>query len=199
MMNIYFRREFLRLPLLLFFFFFSTTSLFYGQKSISYKEVKKTNDPAKIAAFLKSNPQHPGNAELKHKLVELINSSDYQVAKPEIKPIPRTELKKKLEKKIETATNDADAQKAAQLLTHLFNNDPNRKEAYVQIENTSKCNLIIKFEGKDFYQLNVPAQGKNYILVKRGKYKLSTLVCNTKYEETQNLTSDIVIRLNHKK
>lgn len=84
----------------------------------------------------------------------------------------------------------------AAMLTHLFNNDINKSEAYVNIKNRSSCNLIVKISGKKYYNLSVPAKGENFILVDKGEYVLTTMVCDAKYSSLKKITQDIEIALN---
>ncbi|WP_326981154.1 DUF6759 domain-containing protein [Chryseobacterium sp. MYb264] len=86
--------------------------------------------------------------------------------------------------------------KTAKMLTHLFNNDPTDKEAYINIRNRSKCNLIVKITGKKYYNLDVPASGQNFILIDKGEYVLTTMVCDAKYSSLKNINKDIEIELN---
>ncbi|SMO86267.1 hypothetical protein SAMN06265171_109118 [Chryseobacterium rhizoplanae] len=84
----------------------------------------------------------------------------------------------------------------AAMLTHLFNNDINKSEAYVNIKNRSSCNLIVKISGKKYYNLSVPAKGENFILVDKGEYIMTTMVCDAKYSAPKKITQDIEIALN---
>ena len=86
--------------------------------------------------------------------------------------------------------------KTAAMLTHLFNNDPLDKEAYINIKNRSKCNLIVKISGKKYYNLDVPANGQNFLLVDKGEYVLTTMVCDAKYSSLKRISKDIEIELN---
>ncbi|MBB6372687.1 DUF6759 domain-containing protein [Chryseobacterium shigense] len=86
--------------------------------------------------------------------------------------------------------------KTAAMLTHLFNNDINKNEAYVNIKNKSSCNLVIKISGKKYYNLTVPAKGQNFILIDKGEYVLTTMVCDAKYSSIKKVTQDIEIALN---
>ncbi|AZA80941.1 hypothetical protein C1637_10945 [Chryseobacterium lactis] len=86
--------------------------------------------------------------------------------------------------------------KTAAMLTHLFNNDINKSEAYVNIKNRSGCNLIVKISGKKYYNLSVPAKGENFILVDKGEYVLTTMVCDAKYSSLKKISQDIEIALN---
>jgi Flp pilus assembly protein TadG len=86
--------------------------------------------------------------------------------------------------------------KTAAMLTHLFNNDANKNEAYINIKNRSSCNLIVKISGKKYYNLSVPAKGQNFILIDKGEYVLTTMVCDAKYSSLKKITQDIEIALN---
>lgn len=86
--------------------------------------------------------------------------------------------------------------KTAAMLTHLFNNDINKNEAYINIKNRSNCNLIVKISGKKYYNLSVPAKGQNFILIDKGEYVLTTMVCDAKYSSIKKVTQDIEIALN---
>ncbi|MDQ1097824.1 MULTISPECIES: DUF6759 domain-containing protein [Chryseobacterium] len=86
--------------------------------------------------------------------------------------------------------------KTASMLTHLFNNDPMDREAYINIKNRSKCNLIVKISGLKYYNLEVPANGQNYLLVEKGEYVLTTMVCDAKYSSLKKINKDIEIELN---
>ncbi len=87
--------------------------------------------------------------------------------------------------------------RTAAMLTHLFSTDPNNTEAYINIRNKSKCNLIVKFSGKKYYNLDVPANGQNFILIDKGNYVLTTMVCDAKYSSVKKISKDIEITLNN--
>lgn len=86
--------------------------------------------------------------------------------------------------------------KTAAMLTHIFNNDINKNEAYINIKNRSSCNLIVKISGKKYYNLSVPAKGENFILIDKGEYVLTTMVCDAKYSSLKKITQDVEIALN---
>ncbi len=183
------------LYLLCFMFSFSA----YAQK-YTVAQVEKTDNPQIIANFIKHNPNHPKTPEFKRKLFAVINNKktpaqQAKVAKPEVTPLTKQKLKSDVKKDVgRDGVNDKNKATAA-LLTHLFNNDPNRREAYIQIENKSKCNMIVKIAGKKFYNLNVPANNKNFILVNKGTYNITTNVCDAKYSSRKDVNRDIVITL----
>lgn len=67
------------------------------------------------------------------------------------------------------------------VLNALFDNDPNSKESIVLIENRSGCNMIMRIEGigNTKYRLAVPAKNDNTIVISKGDYLFSSLVCGT--------------------
>ncbi|MDN5578486.1 MAG: hypothetical protein L0G11_03930, partial [Chryseobacterium sp.] len=167
-------------------------------------QVENSTDPQVIATFIKNNPNHPKIPEFKRKLIAAINnnkpaSQKAASAKPNVQPISTAKLKNDIKKDVaKDGVNDKN-KRTAELLTHLFNTDPSTKVAYIQIINRSKCNLIVKISGKRFYNLDVPAKSQNYILVDKGNYTLTTMVCDAKYTSAKNVSKDIVVTLNSSK
>lgn len=126
------------------------SSLIYSQ-NYTVEQMEKTNDIKVVANFIKNNPNHPKTPEFRRKLYAMLNGGNPEIAKPTITP---------MQKKTTATSNKGDAKnrgevseenkKTAELLTHLFNNDPAKKEAYIHIKNLSKCNLLVKISGKNF-------------------------------------------------
>lgn len=185
--------------LLLFFI-----SVFCYSQKVTLEQAEKSNDLTVVSAFIKQNPDHPRVPEFKRKMVAIMNndlssSQKKTIAKPEIKPINKEEIKSDVKKSTGSGSKSSTSsqnQKTADMLTHMFNNDPNSKEAYVQIVNKSKCNLIVKISGKKFYNLTVPANNQNFILIDKGSYTLTSSICDAKYSSTKKISQDISITLN---
>ncbi|MGC4130276.1 MAG: hypothetical protein QM564_12135 [Bergeyella sp.] len=178
----------------------------FSQKVLTYQQVENTSDVTLIAQFIKENPTHPKNGELKRKMMTLMNTNDSPeaktVAKPEIKTVSSKTMKKEIvksNKNVSSGSTSEKNKKTAEMLTHLFNNDPNKKEAYIQIVNNSKCNMVMKISGKKFYNLNIPSKNQNFILVDKGSYTLTSLVCNAKYSSSKSINKDISITINDPK
>lgn len=185
----------------LYFLFFFASLLACRQSKYTVAEVEKSTDPKVIANFIKFNPNHPKTPEFKRKLFSAINSekpsaAKAAVAKSVVKPISTEKIKIAVKKDVARDGSNDKNKRTAELLTHLFNTDPNSKNAYVQIVNKSKCNLIVKISGRKFYNLDVPARNQNYILVDKGSYTLTTSVCDAKYSSQKNINKDIVVTLN---
>lgn len=190
------------------------------------EEAESTAEPRIIAGFIKQNPGHAKNDDLKRKLINIIMADNSIEAKPTIRPLSKDKIEKivnnselnkgkTLASNTKTATTpertvsyagmsssskksepSAEAKKTASYLTHLFNNDPNDNEAYINIKNKSKCRLIVKISGKKYYNLDVPANGQNFVMVEKGEYVLTTSVCDAKYSSLKKVTRDIEIQLN---
>ena len=179
--------------LLLILLVFST--LLFSQTSQELDKAMLSKDPNVIAEFIKKYPNNKNTPFLQRKL-NSISGTGNAAAKPSIQPLNTEKLEKQVEKSEAKGEPDAKAKRTAEVLTHLFNNDPNKKDAYVLIRNKSECNLIVKFEGKKFYNLDVPKMGENYILVQKGTYRITTMICNAQYASVKNVTQDIEINLN---
>lgn len=179
--------------LLLILLVFST--FLFSQTSQELDKAMLSKDPSVIAEFIKKYPNNKNTAFLQRKLNSMAGSGN-AAAKPSIQPLNTEKLEKQVEKSEAKGEPDAKAKRTAEVLTHLFNNDPNKKDAYVLIRNKSECNLIVKFEGKKFYNLDVPKMGENYILVQKGTYRITTMICNAQYASVKNITQDLEINLN---
>ncbi len=165
---------------------------------VSVFEAKRTTDRAVVEKFIRDNPNHPAVTELKQKALSMKYGGNPQIAKPTVTTMTENKIEKT--SKVGTSATKGEpseqAKNTAAILTSLFNNDPNKKEAIVQFVNKSKCNLIIKISGKKFYNLTVPSNGQNYILVDKGSYNVSTSICDAVYNQNKALTKDVIITLN---
>lgn len=185
-----------------FYFFAFFISVFtFAQSTYTVAQVEQSSDPQVIANFIKANPNHPKTPEFKRKLIAVINSDKTPkqqptIATPTVKSINTEKLKTVIKKDVAKDGSNDQHKRTADLLNHLFNTDPSSKTAYVQIVNRSKCNLIVKISGKKFYNLDVPANNQNFLLVDKGSYTLTTSVCDAKYSSTKNIGKDIVVTLN---
>ena len=186
---------------ILYLFVFFVSVLAFSQSKYTVAQVEKSTDPQVIANFIKYNPDHPRTPEFKRKLFAAMNNNKAPaakaaVAKPSVAPISTKKLATSIKKDVAKDGSNDKHKRTADLLNHLFNTDPSSKTAYVQIVNKSKCNLIVKISGKRFYNLDVPANNQNFILVDKGSYTLTTSVCDAKYTSKKNIGKDIVVTLN---
>ncbi|MBW8524704.1 hypothetical protein K0U91_08360 [Chryseobacterium chendengshani] len=184
-------------------------------------EAETSNEPRIIAGFLKQNPGHARTDFFKKRLITIIMADNSPEAKPTIKPLSKDKIEKIVsnnelnkgkdvtvnkspEKNVNFASVGSVSKKSeasdknkrtAAMLTHIFNDDPSDKEAYINIKNRSNCRLIVKISGKKYYNLDVPAKGQNFVLIDKGEYVLTTMVCDAKYSSLKKITKDIEIQL----
>ena len=164
-------------------------------EKLTAAQAQMSNDPKVIATFIKDNPGDPGVADLRIKLVQLITPANDIAAKPRVVPLTKGKLVKEVRADLKDGVNDK-SKMAAKVLNHLFDNSPNKREAYVQIVNRSACNLIVKFSGKgNYYNLDVKANNQSYILIDKGNYLVTTSICDAKYSSAKNINKDIAITL----
>lgn len=176
-------------------FFLVSVSIF---SQVSVFEAKKTTDRAVVEKFIRDNPKHPAVPELQKRLPSLSYSGGSStIAKPTITQMTENKIEKtsKVGTVAAKGQPSEQAKNTAAVLTSLFNNDPNKKEAIVQFVNKSKCILVIKISGKKFYNLTVPANGQNYIMVEKGSYNVTTSICDAIYNQNKALTKDVIITL----
>jgi hypothetical protein len=91
--------------------------------------------------------------------------------------------------------------KTVKVLNSLFDNDPNSKESIVMIENKSDCNMIMRIEGVGYskYRLAIPAKDDNAIVVAKGDYLFSSIVCGTQYTSQKTVQRSIIVSLGSSK
>lgn len=83
------------------------------------------------------------------------------------------------------------------ILNSLFDNDPNSKESIVLIENKSDCNIIMRIEGvgNTKFRLAIPRKAQNTIVVTKGDYLFSSLVCGAQYASQKTIQKAIMVSL----
>lgn len=91
------------------------------------------------------------------------------------------------------STKDKDQDIA--LLNHLFSNDKNKKSAYLQVKNLSKCPISLQIKGRKNYTLDIPAKEDGHLLIAKGTYTLSGKICHANYHQKKNLTKDVILKL----
>lgn len=89
--------------------------------------------------------------------------------------------------------------KTVKLLNSLFDNDPNSKEAIVMIKNNSDCNMIMRMEGIGYqkYRLAVPAHTEHSIVLPKGDYLFSSVVCGAQYASQKTIDKAIMVSLSN--
>ncbi|UFH33836.1 hypothetical protein LNP04_09090 [Chryseobacterium sp. C-71] len=87
--------------------------------------------------------------------------------------------------------------KTVKILNSLFDNDPNAKECIVMIENKSDCNIIVRIEGigNTKYRLPVPAHGDNSMVIQKGDYLFTSIVCGAQYASQKTIQKPLMVAL----
>jgi hypothetical protein len=87
--------------------------------------------------------------------------------------------------------------KTVKILNSLFDNDPMSKECIVLIENKSDCNIIVRMEsvGNTKYRLAVPAHNESSIVIEKGSYLFTSLVCGAQYASQKTIERPIMVSL----
>ncbi|WP_343660012.1 DUF6759 domain-containing protein [Chryseobacterium sp.] len=87
--------------------------------------------------------------------------------------------------------------RTVKILNSLFDNDPNVKEAIILIQNKSDCNIIVRMEGVGTtkYRLAVPAHGEGSIVIEKGQYLFTSLVCGAQYASQKTIERAIMVAL----
>ena len=87
--------------------------------------------------------------------------------------------------------------KTVDLLNSLFDNDPNSKTVIVMVENKSDCDMIIRMEGTGHtkYRLPIPSKSENSIVIEKGDYLFTGLVCGAQYASQKSVQKAIMVSL----
>lgn len=87
--------------------------------------------------------------------------------------------------------------KTVQILNSLFDNDPMSKECIVLIENKSDCNIIVRMEGigTTKYRLAVPSHNESSVVVTKGDYLFTSIVCGAQYASQKTIQKPLMVAL----
>jgi hypothetical protein len=178
-------------------FLISASSVFAQTKEETDK-IMRSQDPKEISAFVKKYPNNPNANFLSNRLKNLAPAQSPK-AKPVIQPLNTEKLSKEVEKKVEKGKADANTERTVNLLNNLFSTDRNKSEVFVMIKNNSNCNLIVKVDGKTFFNLDVPKKGDNYLFYQKEHIKLLPKFVMPTINLQKILTEDTQIVLGIKK
>lgn len=174
-------------------------------------DILKSTNIKEIENFLRvAHPDDPRRSVLKPKLISLRNSTwmkagktSFASLKPVVTEIPRSVAQQKDNAETEEFRKLLDEnsgnhqKKTVKLLNQLFNNDVSNKEAILLLQNNSDCNMIVRIQGEDYYNLAVPAHGENSVVIKKGDYQLNSNVCDVRYSSTKNIAKNMLVILNN--
>lgn len=176
-----------------------------------YADILSTKNTSLIEDFLEnSNKNDSRRAILKSRLIALKNAELQKkttaarqlVAKPIFTEIPQNyrsnsgeaaEFKSLMQ---ENSTSEHQ-QKTVKLLNAMFDQDISSKEAILLVQNKSDCNMILRLEGKGFYNLAIPMHSENSLVLPKGDYNLSSNVCDVKYNSTKKIVKNMMVTLSN--
>ena len=177
-----------------------------------YNNIVNSNNITEIESFLKvAHPDDTRRMILKRKLVSLKNDqwmkggkSSFEVRGVEKSPSPYakqvnytlgTTDEEEFRFLIEESAKEHQ-EKTVRLLNQLFDNDINNDKAILLVKNEGNCNIIVRIQGNEQYNLAVPARGENFLTIEKGEYRLSGNMCEAKYYSAKSIGQNIMVTLN---
>jgi hypothetical protein len=194
------------------FFTFLIPNFTQAQKGS--KDILKSTNIKEIEEYLKNaHPDDPKKTVLKPKLIALKNAEWTKGARnakpmetrPIITDIPKNIMRNPNSddaeefKKLIAETSVQHKEKTVKLLNAMFNEDINRNEAILLFKNNSDCNIVLRIEGKEFYNLAVPARAENFIVLNKDSYTLSSNICDIKYSSRKDIKKSIFVTIDNPK
>lgn len=176
--------------------------------------ILESTDIKEIENYLATtHPDDPKRSVLKPKLIALKNAewtkgkkdAKPMEARPIISEIPSDAFRKPNSEEAEefkrliASTSQEHKDKTVKLLNAMFNEDINSKEVILLFKNQSDCNLVLKIQGKDFYNMAVPAKGENFIVINKGTYTLNGNVCDVVYSSKKEINKSLFLTINNPK
>ncbi|WP_228435806.1 DUF6759 domain-containing protein [Chryseobacterium pennipullorum] len=193
-------------------FFILLLPAFTSAQKKGSTDILKSTKINEIEEYLKkAHPDDPKRSVLKPKLIALKNAewtkgarnAKPMEARPVISDIPKSIMRNPYSDDAEDfkkliAENSAEhKEKTVKLLNAMFSEDITRKEAILLFKNNSDCNILLRIEGKDYYNLAVPAHGENFIVVNKGQYTLNSNICDLKYFSQKDIKKSIFVTVDN--
>ena len=182
------------------------------QEQNKSQNILESKNISEIEDFLKTaHPDDPKRNVLKSKIIALKNSewtkgkkdAKSMEARPVISEISTTLMKNSNAQETEefkrliASTPAEHKEKTVKLLNAMLNEDISSKEVILLFKNNSECNIVLRIQGKDFYNLAVPAKGENSIVINKGSYTLTSHVCDVLYSSQKEIKKSIFLTINN--
>ncbi|WP_288461668.1 DUF6759 domain-containing protein [uncultured Chryseobacterium sp.] len=182
------------------------------QEQNKSQNILESKNISEIEDFLKTaHPDDPKRNVLKSKIIALKNSewtkgkkdAKPMEARPVISEISTTLMKNSNAQETEefkrliASTPAEHKDKTVKLLNAMFNEDISSKEVILLFKNNSDCDIVLRIQGKDFYNLAVPAKGENSIVINKGSYTLTSHVCDVLYSSQKEIKKSIFLTINN--
>lgn len=194
---------------LLFITLISCSSADVQKNSTNILESKNVKE---IESFLQTaHPEDPRRSVLKPKLIALKNE-EWTKGKKNAKPMQARPIISEIPNSVMRNSNSAEAEefkrlitsastehkdKTAKLLNTMFNEDISSKEVILLFKNQSDCNLVLRIQGKNFYNMAIPSHGENFMVINKGTYTLTSNVCDVLYSSQKDIHKSIFLTINN--
>lgn len=166
------------------------------------QQVLQSDDPVKMATFIRANPTHERVSDIKSRILQLLSSQRKEGGKSVIsnkKQVVKENLNPTKKRVLSTGTS-SDAEETARMLNHLFTDNSNAKEAYLQITNVSDCPLEVTLSNRyKTYTVFIAPKSNGHTMIEKGQYYLSTIICTVKFSSNHTIDRDMIIQLGNKK
>ncbi len=170
--------------------------------------ITQSNNIKEIEDYLRTaNKDDQYRVFLKRKLIALKNASWMKsgqgvpmAVRPIVTEIPtsKTNFDKELYEKLLAESNKGQTERTVKLLNELFSeNTPDNPSAIVMIRNQSECDMILKIEGKQNYNLAIPSKGETSVVVNKGSYTISSNLCDAIYNSKKEIKNNLLLALNN--
>ncbi|WBV50820.1 DUF6759 domain-containing protein [Chryseobacterium gambrini] len=176
------------------------------------QNILESKNISEIEEFLKTaHPDDPKRSVLKSKVIALKNS-EWTKGKKDAKPMEARPVISEISSNLMKNSNASETEefkrliastpaehkdKTVKLLNAMFNEDISSKEVILLFKNNSDCNIVLRIQGKDFYNLAVPAKGENSIVINKGSYTLTSHVCDVLYSSQKEIKKSIFLTINN--
>lgn len=177
----------------------------------NFQHILDSKDIKEIERFLTScHPDDPRRNVLKPKLIALKNAewtkggknARPMEARPVISEIHGSLLRRNSNpseaeefRQLLASSSKEHKNKTVQLLNAMFNEDLSNKEAIILFKNNSDCNLVVRLQGKGFYNMAVPAKSENFIVIQKGNYTITSNVCDILYSSRKEIGKSIFLTI----
>ena len=89
----------------------------------------------------------------------------------------------------------------AEVLTYLLNDSDSReKQTAAVIENTSRCDIIlrlVRLSNDKIYNLPIRRNSKNQFVIEKGKYTLKSNICGANYYSQKEIIEPLILKLSN--
>lgn len=166
---------------------------------IEIANILESKDINELKSYIESHPKDKDIAFLKQKLIALQvsqNPTKVVIPKPVVKSITEQEADEFI--KLMELDKAQHATKTVNMLNQMFNTDVSSKDALIIVTNNSDCNLILRIQGKSFFNLAVPAKGENSVVIPYDTYVFSGHLCDATYTSTKIIKKNLSVVLGTK-